>query len=94
MPTSQRRAVPELPVGEIGQLFNATDRAPLRERDLGPQAVAHNLDWGCEFPAGPPLEIILHDGWPMQAEARLRDRLAASDVRVDGAPPATQGAAA
>lgn len=32
-----------------------------------------------------PLEIFLYDWWPIRAEARLHDRLAAMDVRVTGA---------
>jgi len=35
-----------------------------------------------------PLEIFLYDWWPIRAEARLHDRLAAMDVRVTGAPGA------
>ena len=36
-----------------------------------------------------PLEIFLYDWWPIRAEARLLDRLAAMDVRVTGAAGAT-----
>jgi hypothetical protein len=182
------RAVLELQVGEMRQLFNAMDPAPFRERDLDPQAVAYILDWGRETPAGRPLgldvrlsrepataeqagmlrdavdayfrqravatrrqlrrlfrvgrvslliglaflgcalmlgelvaglvskesyssiikesfviggwvalwrplEIFLYDWWPIRAEARLQDRLAEMDVRVDGTPQTAYGAA-
>ena len=182
------RAVLELQVGEMRQLFNAMDPAPFRERDLDPQAVAYILDWGREVPAGRPLglavslsrepataeqagmlrdavdayfrqravatrrqlrrlfrvgrvslliglaflgcalmlgelvaglvskesyssiikesfviggwvalwrplEIFLYDWWPIRAEARLQDRLAEMDVRVDGTPQTAYGAA-
>ena len=45
------RAVLELQVGEMRQLFNAMDPAPFRERDLDPQAVTYIVDWGRETPA-------------------------------------------
>ncbi|MEB2344627.1 MAG: hypothetical protein OZ948_07805 [Deltaproteobacteria bacterium] len=35
-----------------------------------------------------PIEIFLYDWWPIRAEARLHDRLAAMPVRVVAAPPA------
>ena len=40
-----------------------------------------------------PLEIFLYDWWPIRAEARLQDRLAEMDVRVDGTPQTAYGAA-
>ena len=187
-PTLQNRAVLELQVAEMRQLFNAMDPAPFRERDLDPQAVSYILDWGRETPAGQPLslvahlirepataehadmlrdavhayfrqraaatrlqlrrlfrvgrvslliglaflggaimlgeliaslvakqsyssiikesfviggwvalwrplEIFLYDWWPIRAEARLQDRLAESDVRVDGTPRNAEPAA-
>ena len=54
---SGNRAVLELQVGEMRQLFNAMDPAPFRERDLDPQAVAYILDWGRETSAGRPLGL-------------------------------------
>jgi hypothetical protein len=54
-----RRAVLELQVGEMRQMFNAMDPAPFRERDLDPQAVAYILDWGRETAAGRPLGICV-----------------------------------
>jgi hypothetical protein len=58
--TSQNRAVLELQVGEMKQLFNAMDPAPFRERDLDPQAVTYILDWGREIPPGQPLRLVAH----------------------------------
>jgi hypothetical protein len=75
-PRSQRRAVLELQVGEMRQLFNAMDPAPFRERDLDPQAVAYILDWGRETPAGRPLGLDVRlSREPVTAEhaAMLRD---------------------
>jgi hypothetical protein len=76
VPTSLPRAVLELQVGEMRQLFNAMDPAPFRERDLDPQAVAYILDWGREIPAGRPLGLVVHlSREPATAEhaAMLRD---------------------
>jgi len=36
-----------------------------------------------------PMELFLYDWWPIRAEARLADRLAAMPVRVVGEPLAT-----
>lgn len=51
-PTAISRAVLELQVGEMRQLFNAMDPAPFRERDLDPNAYSYIVDWGREAPAG------------------------------------------
>jgi hypothetical protein len=56
------RAVLEMRVGEMRQLFNAMDPAPFRERDLDPNAEAYILDWGREIPAGQPLGLVVHLG--------------------------------
>jgi hypothetical protein len=56
------RALLELHVAELRQLFNAMDPAPFRERDLDPKAVAYILDWGQETRAGQPLGLVVHLG--------------------------------
>jgi len=56
------RAVLELRVAEMRQLFNAMDPAPFRERDLDPNAEAYIVDWGRELPAGVPLGLVVHLG--------------------------------
>ncbi len=56
------RAVLELHVGELRQMFNAMDPAPFRERDLDPAAVAYILDWGREAPTGKPLNLVVQLG--------------------------------
>jgi hypothetical protein len=56
------RAVLELRVGEMRQLFNAMDPAPFRERDLDPKAVEYILEWGRETRKGQPLGLIVHLG--------------------------------
>jgi len=38
-----------------------------------------------------PMEIFLYDWWPIRAQARLFDRLAAMPVGVQGAPAAANG---
>jgi hypothetical protein len=40
-----------------------------------------------------PLEIFLYDWWPIRADARLFDRLAAMPVSLHGAQAAVGGAA-
>jgi len=57
-----RRAVLELHVAEMRQLFNAMDPAPFRERDLDPNAEAYIVAWGRELPAGVPLGLTVHLG--------------------------------
>ena len=57
-----RRAVLELHVAELKQLFNAMDPAPFRERDLDPKAVDYILDWGHETRAGQPLGLVVQLG--------------------------------
>jgi hypothetical protein len=37
------------------------------------------------------MEIFLYDWWPIRAQARLFDRLAAMPVGVQGAPAAANG---
>jgi len=59
---SRQRAVLELHVAEMRQLFNAMDPAPFRERDLDPNAEAYIVDWGRELPAGVPLGLTVHLG--------------------------------
>ena len=56
------RAVLDLRVAEMRQLFNAMDPAPFRERDLDPNAEAYIVDWGRELPAGVPLGLTVHLG--------------------------------
>jgi hypothetical protein len=60
--TPSDRAVLELRVAEMRQLFNAMDPAPFRERDLDPKAVEYILEWGRETHAGQPLGLVVHLG--------------------------------
>ena len=53
------RAVLELHVAEMRQLFNAMDPAPFRERDLDPNAYNYIVDWGREAPARQPLGLVV-----------------------------------
>jgi hypothetical protein len=55
--TNAERAVLDLHVGEINQLFNSMDPAPFRERDLDPNAEAYIVDWARETRAGQPLGL-------------------------------------
>lgn len=54
------RAVLELHVAEMRQLFNAMDPAPFRERDLDPNAYSYIVNWGREAPARQPLGLVVH----------------------------------
>jgi len=51
------RAVLEIHVAELNQLFNVMDPAPFRERDLDPNAEAYILDWARETRPGQPLGL-------------------------------------
>ena len=53
------RAVLELHVAEMRQLFNAMDPAPFRERDLDPNAYSYIVDWGRETAARQPLGLVV-----------------------------------
>lgn len=54
------RAVLDLHVAELRQLFNSMDPAPFRDRDLDPKAQAYIVEWAQEVPAGQPLELVVH----------------------------------
>jgi hypothetical protein len=74
--TDAARAVLQLHVAEMRQLFNAMDPAPFRERDLDPNAENYIVEWGRETRAGQPLGLAVRLGRePVQAEntALLRD---------------------
>jgi hypothetical protein len=62
MHESEPRAMLELRVAEIRNLFNAMDPAPFRGRDLDPNAVDYILDWGRETRPGQPLGLEIHLG--------------------------------
>ena len=57
--TNADRAVLELHVGEMKQLFNAMDPAPFRERDLDPNAEEYIVGWARETRAGQPLGLAV-----------------------------------
>jgi len=57
-----QRAVLELRVAEMKQLFNAMDPAPFRDRDLDPNAQAYIVEWAREIRAGRPLALVVHLG--------------------------------
>ena len=44
------------------QVFNSRDPAPVRERDLDPEAVAYIVNWAGEAPADRPLSLVVHLG--------------------------------
>ena len=58
-PNAARRAVLELNVAEMRQLFNAMDPAPFRERDLDPNAQDYIVEWARETRARQPLGLIV-----------------------------------
>jgi len=58
-PNAARRAVLELNVAVMRQLFNAMDPAPFRERDLDPNAQDYIVEWARETRARQPLGLIV-----------------------------------
>jgi len=57
-----QRAVLELRIAELQQIFNSMDPAPFRERDLDPKAQAYIVDWARETRAGQPLGLLVRLG--------------------------------
>jgi len=57
---SAGRAVLELRLGEVRQLFDSMDPAPFRERDLDPKAADYIVGWAEETPKGQPLALRLY----------------------------------
>jgi len=57
--TNADRAVLELHVSDMKQLFNAMDPAPFRERDLDPNAEEYIVGWARETPASQPLGLAV-----------------------------------
>jgi hypothetical protein len=53
-------AVLEVRIGTLGQMFDAMDPSPFRERDLDPKAQEYIVEWAREVPAGPPLGLTVH----------------------------------
>jgi hypothetical protein len=77
-PDAVGRAVLELHVAELRQLFNSMDPAPFRQRDLDPKAQDYIVDWAREVPAARPLALVVRiDGQPAPPEAisMLRDAI-------------------
>ena len=54
------RAVLDLRVDEVRQLFNTLDPAPFLERDLDPDAERYIVDWARELRGSPPLALAIH----------------------------------
>lgn len=78
--TAAGRAVLELHVAEMRQLFNAMDPAPFRERDIDPNAETYIVEWGRETRAGQALELVVRLGRESatpEGAAMLRDAIAA-----------------
>ncbi|MFZ0105858.1 MAG: hypothetical protein WAK92_03250, partial [Thiobacillus sp.] len=74
----------ELYLAEFRRLFDSTNPAPYRKRDLDPEATACIIDRVREAPSGRALEIVLCESWPILAEAQRYDRPGVMDVRVPG----------
>jgi hypothetical protein len=53
------RALLELHLGDMRQLFNSMDPAPFRERDLDPKASDYIVDWADEIPKAQPLAMLV-----------------------------------
>ena len=54
------RALLELHLGEVRQIFDSMDPAPFRERDLDPKASDYIVGWAEETPKGQPLALRVH----------------------------------
>ena len=54
------RAMLELHLGEVRQLFDSMDPAPFRERDLDPKAADYIVGWAEELPKQQPLALRLY----------------------------------
>ena len=54
------RAVLDLHLGDLRQIFDSLDPAPFRERDLDPKASEYIVDWARERPADRPLTMVVH----------------------------------
>ena len=54
------RALLELHLGEVRQIFDSMDPAPFRERDLDPKASDYIVGWAEEMPKGQPLALRVH----------------------------------
>ncbi len=54
------RALIEVRVGELKQLFNSLDPTPFRERDLDPRAEEFIAGWAGELPRHLPLCLVIH----------------------------------
>ena len=59
-PARAGRAVLELHLGEVRQLFDSMDPAPFRERDLDPKAADYIVGWAEELTKHQPLALRLH----------------------------------
>ncbi len=56
-PADAGRAVLELHLAEMRQIFNSLDPAPFGERDLDPRAADYIVDWAEETPKDQPLAL-------------------------------------
>ena len=94
-PVEQGRAVLDLHLGEVRQIFNSMDPAPFRERDLDPKAVDYIVEWAEELPKHQPLAMTVHLGAPRAGPTRPAPRGgsggAAEPDRPDGREPAAAG---
>jgi hypothetical protein len=75
-PAEEGRAVLELHVAELRQLFNSMDPAPFRERDLDSRAQDYIVDWAREVSAGRAMALVVRiDSQAVTPEAAsmLRD---------------------
>jgi hypothetical protein len=77
-PLAGQRAVLELRVADLRQLFNSMDPAPFHERDLDVKAQAYIVDWAQEVSTRRPLFLMVHlDGPPAAPDdaAMLREAI-------------------
>jgi len=71
------RAMIEVRVKELAQLFNSLDPSPFIERDLDAEAEEYIVGWAREYPANAELGIVIHLPAAEAAKAESIDLAAA-----------------
>ena len=65
------RALIEVRVGELTQLFNSLDPTPFRKRDLDPKAEEFIVGWASELHGDAPLCLVIHLDRPGVPDAEV-----------------------
>lgn len=71
----RKRALLEIHIGELRQLFDAMDPSPFRDRDLDPKADDYIVGWARETHSAEALSLVVHlsrEGVAVESAALLR----------------------